>query len=983
MTSSKIDDTRQDLSERNKPLRDDVRLLGYLLGDTIKRLEGEEVLKRVEEFRHICKTLHSLKDSEDVDQREGVKAELTSLIASLDLETANKVIKAFLCYFDLINIAEQNHRLRRRAIMEWNSADSIQPDSLTELFIKLREYGVDDDDLLDALNHLDIEVVFTAHPTEITRRTILLKQLEMAHYLFEKDHPPLTREDSERVDEGLKSVVESLWLSDHIIYFKPSVMDEVRYGLYLFETVVIDAILSVHRHLDEKRLAMEMAAYAGSQTDRKPDSEADIQPNASFDTAGYTNAALERPVTYTTFGSWIGGDRDGNPFVTPDVTVDAIAHQRRVILKRYQKELETLFNQLSHSSNVAPAGPSLCQSITEDAAILPEIEARFGTRYKFEPYRLKLLFIREKLEHTLSGTDTGYDSPDSFLKDVILMRHSLAEAGSTLSTRNLDQLIRMIKIFGFHLAKLDLRQHSERHTAALDEVTKKLAIIDGGYAALSEQEKIEWLSGEMRSLRPLFPQELRFSEQTNETIETFRTMAQLQDQHGVLALDTYIVSMTRSASDLFCILLLAKEAGFLDEENYPSRTISIVPLFETIGDLRDAPRLLELLLSLPAYSKYLAKRGNLQEIMIGYSDSGKDGGIVTSNWELYKAQKKLVELADSKGVKLRLFHGRGGTIGRGGGPTHRAILAQPPGTVSGRIKITEQGEVISSKYSLHGIAVRNFERLACAVIESSITERDKREHGIDQPEWLATMEEISNSSFHAYRDLVFNTPDFLTFFQEATPINEIARLRLGSRPTRRTKGSTSIADLRAIPWVFAWTQSRFDLPGWYGLGSAIKEQCEKHGEQRLQFFSKLYREWPFFAGLVNKVETSLAISDMEIATYYAENLVRDKRVLNNVLTRIKNEHALTRKAVLDITGQSILLEKTEYLRRSIELRNPYVDPLSYLQVRFIRELREQSARDSKGDEPEAKPGLSATLDPILDTVLMAINGVAEGLQSTG
>ncbi len=964
--TSKVNDTAKDLSERNKPLRDDVRLLGFLLGDTIKRLEGEEVLNRVEEFRHMCKNMHTLKESDDHEERKRVKSQLTALIASLDLDTANKVIKAFLCYFDLINIAEQNHRLRRRALMEWNAADAIQPDSLNELFIKLEKQGVDEGSLLDALNHLDIEVVFTAHPTEITRRTILLKQLEMAHYLFEKDHPPLTREDSERVDEGLKSVVESLWLSDHIIYFKPSVLDEVRYGLYLFETVVIDAILSVHRHLDDKRFALEQ--QKGSE---------------NGGTALDTNTLIERPITYTTFGSWIGGDRDGNPFVTPDVTIDALAHQRRVILKRYLKELENLFNQLSHSSNVAPAGAELEESIALDCKALPEIELRFGTRYKFEPYRLKLLFIREKLENTLSGAPSGYPGPEQFLKDIVLMRHSLAESGSTLSTRSLDQLIRMIKIFGFHLAKLDIRQHSERHTAALDEVTKKLAIIDGGYAALDEDAKLKWLSSEMKSLRPLFPQPLRFSEQTNETIETFRTMAQLQDEHGVLALDTYIVSMTRSASDLFCILLLAKEAGFLDSENYPDRTISIVPLFETIGDLRDAPRLLELLLSLPAYSQYLAKRGNLQEIMIGYSDSGKDGGIVTSNWELYKAQKKLVELADSKGVKLRLFHGRGGTIGRGGGPTHRAILAQPPGTVSGRIKITEQGEVISSKYSLHGIAVRNFERLACAVIESSITEQDKREHGIDQPEWLEIMEEISGSSFAAYRDLVFNTPDFLTFFQEATPINEIARLRLGSRPTRRTKGSTSIADLRAIPWVFAWTQSRFDLPGWYGLGSAIDEQCRKYGQERLKVFSQLYRDWPFFAGLVNKVQTSLAISDMEIATYYAENLVRDKKVLDTVLTRIKDEHALTRKAILAITGQSILLEKTEYLRRSIELRNPYVDPLSYLQVRFIRELREKSEREGKPEEQEAKPGLSATLDPILDTVLMAINGVAEGLQSTG
>lgn len=958
--TSRPEDMSKDLSERSKPLRDDIRMLGFLLGDTIKRLEGDEVLSKVEDFRRICKSMHQLKLGGDALALDQLRAELSTLISSLDMDAGNKIIKAFLCYFDLINIAEQNHRLRRRAIIEWDSPNSIQPDSLNDLFSRFQERGIDEKSLLETLHNLDIEVVFTAHPTEITRRTILLKQLEMAEYLHNRDHPPLTNEDRERIEEGLKSVVESLWLSDHIIYFKPTVMDEVRYGLYLFETVVIDAILSVHRSIDDKRLKIE---------------------GKTIDTECDTN---NKDITYTTFGSWIGGDRDGNPYVTPEVTVDALTYQRRVIIQRYLKELESLFNQLSHSSNVVPPTPALVESLQRDAELLPQIQTRFSPRYGFEPYRLKLLFIREKLENTLNGRDHGYSDRKQLLQDIYVMKRSLCETGSALTTKSLDRLISMVKVFGFHLAKLDVRQHSERHTAALDEVTQKLGIIDGGYAKLSESEKIAWLAEEMKTKRPLFPQALRFGEQTNQTIETFRAMAALQDQHGAVALDTYIVSMTKSVSDLFSILLFAKEAGFLDTENYPDRTINVVPLFETIGDLRDAPRLMEELLCQPAYAEYIARRGNLQEIMIGYSDSGKDGGIVTSNWELYKAQKKLVELADSKGVKLRLFHGRGGTIGRGGGPTHRAILAQPPGTVSGRIKITEQGEVISSKYSLHGIAVRNFERLACAVIESSITESHKREQGIDKPEWLTAMDEISASSFDAYRDLVFNEPDFLTFFQEATPINEIARLRLGSRPTRRTKGSTSIADLRAIPWVFAWTQSRFLLPGWYGFGSAIHDQLERHGTVRLDFLSELYREWPFFAGLVSKVETALAISDMQIASYYAENLVHDPRVLEKILSRIKKEHALTQDAILKITGQKILLEKTEYLRRSIELRNPYVDPLSYLQVRFIKELRSKIKADAgKSEETEAQPGLSATLDPLLDTVLMAINGVAEGLQSTG
>ncbi len=559
------------------------------------------------------------------------------------------------------------------------------------------------------------------------------------------------------------------------------------------------------------------------------------------------------------------------------------------------------------------------------------------------------------------------------------IKRSLELAGTKLSTAKIDRFIFTINIFGFHLAKLDIRQNSERHRSALSEVTRQLAIGDEDYGAISESERLAWLQNELDGRRPLFPAVLRFDAETNETIETFRTMARLQDQYGKRALDTYIVSMTRSASDLLSILLFAKESG-LYSQDYPHRSISIVPLFETIGDLREAPRIFEALLAMPVYRKYLETRDHLQEIMIGYSDSGNDGGIVTSNWELYKAQKKLVELADSLGVRLRLFHGRGGTIGRGGGPTHRAILAQPPGTVSGRIKLTEQGEVISSKYSLHGIAVRNFERLACAVIESSVTEEHKRQEGIDEPQWIEAMEEISSTAYAVYRGLVYEDPDFVDFFNQATPIKEIAQLRLGSRPTRRTKGSTSISDLRAIPWVFAWTQSRFLLPGWYGLGSAIELYLERHGQSGLQFLRMLFKRWPFFTGLIKKVETTLAISDMNIARYYADNLVADKDMRERVMSRIEQEHARTCDAVLKITGQAVLLEKTEYLRRSIELRNPYVDPLSYLQVRFIKEWRLQKSNEIARTDASENPDL---LDPLLDTVLMSINGIAEGLQSTG
>lgn len=932
-------------------------MLGFMLGDTIKRLEGEETLAIVEDFRRICKGLHS----DDGEGKTALKKELSELIARLDLETAGKVIRAFLCYFDLINIAEQNHRLRRRAEIEWSQKDAAQPESLEALFKRVKETGASDERLFEILTSLDIQTVFTAHPTEITRRTVLLKQLEMAGYLFRKDHPPLTAKERQEIDIGLKGVVESLWLTDHIIYFKPAVMDEVRYGLYLFDTVVIDAIMSVHQQLESK--CDELAEKLSMQ----------VPPE----------------ITFTTFGSWIGGDRDGNPFVTTDVTIEALSYQRKVILRRYLKELEELFNQLSHSNNILELSKELTESVEEDAPKFPEIASRFSVRYRFEPFRMKLLFIQEKLRRALdqdidprgdgkTSEKEGYGSPEDFLKELRLIRKALVRAGCSKSIGRVERLIDMVHIFGFHLAKLDIRQHSARHTAALDEVTRKLDIIAGGYASLSEDERFEFLDREIRSKRPLFPASLTFSDETNETIEIVRTMAALEDIYGTVALDTYIVSMTTSASDLLLVLLMAKESGLHDPVDYPERTVSIVPLFETIDDLRDAPELFAKLLDSPAYSEYIKHRGNIQEIMIGYSDSGKDGGIVTSNWELYKAQKRLVELAESKGIKLRLFHGRGGTIGRGGGPTHRAILAQPPGTVSGRIKITEQGEVISSKYSLHGVAVRNFERLSAAVIESSLTEPAKKKAGIDRPEWIELMEEISADAMTAYRALVFEDADFLEFFHAATPINEISRLRLGSRPARRNAASKSISDLRAIPWVFAWTQSRFLLPGWYGIGAALKRQLDL-GDDKLKLMQELYGKWPFFSGLISRAETALSIADMQIAAYYAEQLCDNQKVRERILSIIQDEYNLAKHAVLAITDQQFLLARTEYLKRSIDLRNPYVDPLSYLQVHFIKELRRQKTQTAQA----VLPGGSAEPDPLLDTVLMAINGVAEGLQSTG
>lgn len=950
------------LLERIKPLRDDVRMLGFILGDTIKRLEGEEVFSYVEQFRSLFKEMHRNKNGA-AELNAPSQKKLEELLSALDLDTAIKVIKAFLTYFDIINIAEQNHRLRRRAQHDSSGERKYEKDSLSQFFgdTKLKS-----EQLLDVLNNLDIEIVFTAHPTELTRRTVMLKQLELAKLLYKRDHPPLSKNEAATIEAGLRSVVESLWLTDHVIYFKPSVNDEVRYGVYHFDHVIIDAVIDVHQALEDECLKLEETLGQS------------IEPNETNGKAGRN---------FITFGSWIGGDRDGNPFVTKDVTLQTLDYQRTVILNRYLKELEGLFNELSQSANWTEKSEALTRSLEQDTLALPAVTEKYAHRYAREPYRLKLLYIQAKLRNTRDhNLEAGqsYARAEQFKAELLEIKDSLFDAGCRDSLRNLSRLIATVDIFGFHLAKLDIRQHSSRHRDALDEITKSQGVVEKGYKALTEDEKMKWLTSELSSKRPLIPGDLHFSEPTNETIDVFRTMAQGQDLYGSRALDTYIVSMTEYSSDLLSILLLAKEAGIWASEHHPHRKVSIVPLFETIEDLRRAPQMFQELLDNPIYKSYLAELGNLQEIMIGYSDSGKNGGIVAANWELYKVQKKLVAIAQVNHIELRLFHGRGGSIGRGGGPTHQAILAQPPGTVAGRIKLTEQGEVISSKYALHDIAVRNFDQLAAAVLQATATQpasqtatQEEAEKQVDSEpvHWWNFMEKLSTTSFKAYRSLVYEDPQFVEFFGQSTPIGELSKLQMGSRPTRRTAGSGSIDDLRAIPWVFAWTQSRYMLPAWYGFGSAF-QACTEADSETLAMAQEMYAQWPFFKGLVRKLENALAVADMDIAAYYSANLV-DKALQEKFFKRILAEYECTKKFVLAISKHEVLLEEVPYLKHSIAIRNPYVDPLSYLQVRLIAQLRKRISQETGESTATVRD------DKLLETVLMTVNGVAEGLQNTG
>ncbi len=990
MTKS-LSQSKIDSEKRLQPLRDDVRELGEILGKTIRQFEGEEIFDYVERFRKSCRALHA---GEITDIRP-----LLDFAERLDLEQSVKIIKSFVTYFDLINIAEQNHRLRRRAINENRQPRVVPADSLQAAVDHLKTSGVGNSQIFKVLSQLDIEVVFTAHPTEITRRTVLLKQLEIARYLYRQDHPPLGLREKKLIDKAIAGVVESLWLTDHIIHFKPDVMDEVRYGLYHFDHVVIDAVLDVHQELCA--LTSQLApALDNSCSDKTSDKTTDkLIANTDSVDAGLDSAIVQQR-RFITFGSWIGGDRDGNPYVQPSVTIATLEYQRNLIIGRYLRDLESLFNDLSQSETWVPLDPKLRKSNESDALILPAIASKIKGRYDREPYRQQLFYIQAKLRNSLTSSMTSrpvtqgtekdlrrrdyYETASELRSDLLLLHQALKRFGCLASLNGLERTIATVDIFGFHLAKLDIRQHSSRHAAALQEVTEELGIIPGGYLSLNEAEKCQWLAGEIVNRRPLFPRDLNFSAPTNETIDVFRTIAASQKRFGIEALDTYIVSMTRQPSDLLSLLVFAKECNLLRLGPGNKSSLNLVPLFETIDDLRNAASIFEQLLKEKIYSQYLRSRGDLQEIMIGYSDSGKNGGIVTSNWELYKAQKDLVRIAESAGITLRLFHGRGGAIGRGGGPTHRAIRAQPPGTVAGRIKLTEQGEVISSKYALHEIAVRNFERLAAAVIESTITGEVASEQK-EKQSWLRLMEEISTVSLQQYRDLVYGDPDFVDFFHQTTPINEIAQLKLGSRPTSRKIDSRSIDDLRAIPWVFAWTQSRYMLPAWYGFGQGIQE-CISRDSGNLLIMQEMYNNWPFFRGLVSKIETALAVADMNIAAFYAESLV-EGRLREKYFPKIKQEYERAENAVLQIACCEKLLDSTQFLQQSIALRNPYVDPLSLLQVKLLKKLRDR--RHDGGLEIKLSgtdsPGSARQLneDPLLEAALMTINGVAIGLQNTG
>ncbi len=906
-----------------------IHLLGDMLGETIVEQEGRAIFDLEEEVRSLAKAWRS--------GDETAAAQIQVLMSALvdDLPRLQAVLKAFTTYFQLVNLAEEEQRtqiLRDRAQQAQSTGVPVR-ETVAEAVERLREEQISADELQRIFNEMVIMPVLTAHPTETKRQSILTNLRTIAATLHELNQPGLLPLEANELMDRLREDIALLWQSDETRDRPPTVLDEVRTGLYFFDATLFHLLPVLYDEL-ERALA---AAYPGETFQIPP---------------------------FLRYGSWIGGDRDGNPFVTLGVTEETLRTMKEEILRLYNFAVDDLYNHLIPAATRTAISPELMQSIAEDFKLVPENEVEVLERFRNEPYRQKLILMFRRLRATRAENERPWDDRvrnprayrrvEEFLADLRLIDASLrANRGERIAQGRLAHLIRAVEIFGFHLASLELRQHSGRHRTAVAEINARYGIF-ADYAALAEADKIRVLTGEIQNLRP-FTAQLHFSQETNETIGLFRLIRRAQQEVDSDAIQTYIISMTTAVSNVLEVLLLAKDAGLHGR-------IDIVPLFETVGDLQGAAEIMTALFANEAYRRHLTLRNQVQQIMIGYSDSNKDGGYLRANWMLFQAQRTLAQVCERAGVKLTLFHGRGGTLGRGGGPVNRAILSQPPESVRGRIKITEQGEVISSRYSGRVLARRHLEQLVSAVLLTS----GRRPHFPKEDVWAACMDDLSELAFTHYRALV-TRPQLIKYFHEATPIDHISALNIGSRPARR-KATQDISDLRAIPWVFAWTQSRVNLPSWYGVGSAV-EQWLAAGDQaaRMAQLQEMYTTWPFFRTVIDNVQMGLAKADIAIASLYAQ--LTDAATRDLIYADLAAEFDRSVRAVLEIAQAPELLEKEPVLRRSIKVRNPYVDPLNYIQVALLQRLA--AVEDG------------ATAQQLRAAVLLSVNGIAAGLQNTG
>ncbi len=917
------------------------------------------------------------------------------LIREMDLAEAISAARAFSLYFQLVNILEQ--RIEEDSYLESmssgsdlsskdNSLDPFAPSlasqtapaTFRELFERLRRLNVPPNQLENLLQEIDIRLVFTAHPTEIVRHTVRHKQRKVASLLQQLQSDNLISKSEKAILRlQLEEEIRLWWRTDELHQFKPTVLDEVDYALHYFQQVLFDAMPQLRRRIS--------TALDNSYPDVQIPQEA-----------------------FCTFGSWVGSDRDGNPSVTPEITWRTACYQRKLMLDRYISAVQDLRDQLSISMQWSQVSAPLLESLEMDRLRFPEVYEERAARYRLEPYRLKLSYTLERLkltqlrnqqlaeagwQNSLEKNDVKdssnnpiellhYGSIAEFRGDLELIKNSLVS--TDLTCEPLDTLLTQVHIFGFSLASLDIRQESTRHSDAIDELTRFIRL-PKSYGEMEEDEKVKWLIEELQTRRPLIPSSVVWSKNTSETISVFSVLNRLQEEFGSRICRTYVISMSHTVSDLLEVLLLAKEAGIVDPGSGNSDLL-VVPLFETVEDLQRAPEVMEQLFNFQIYRNLLPKTGEqlipLQELMLGYSDSNKDSGFLSSNWEIHQAQIALQNLSSKYDIALRLFHGRGGSVGRGGGPAYQAILAQPSGTLQGRIKITEQGEVLASKYSLPELALYNLETVTTAVLQNSLITNQ-----LDAtPIWNDLMGRLAARSREHYRALVHDNPDLVAFFQEVTPIEEISKLQISSRPARRKSGAKDLSSLRAIPWVFGWTQSRFLLPSWFGVGTALDYEVNSD-EQQIELLKRLHQRWPFFRMLISKVEMTLSKVDLELAKHYMTSLgsEKNKKPFNEIFNTISTEYNLTKSLILKITGKKRLLGGDPALQLSVDLRNRTIVPLGFLQVALLRRLRDQNRQPPISESTGIEGDISRTYSrsELLRGALLTINGIAAGMRNTG
>ncbi len=916
---------KKHILEPDEKLRSNIRQLGILLGEVLIEQEGLELFKKVENLRALTKELRAKED-------KSVSKKIRTIVGKFSLKESYNVIKAFSIYFILVNAADEvNNIIIQKKSYKYSPDEELG--FYDKAFLEIKKYHLSANSVEKILESIEIIPVFTAHPTEATRQTILKKVLNISQMLLDKELNYHTREEFELIQEKIKTEITLLWQSNEIRFHRITVQDEVMRGLFFFKRVFYNILPDFYKDL-------------------------------SYSFQKHLGYSHEFP-TILRFGSWIGGDRDGHPYVTEEITRQTFQIHKREIINLYLNELNNIYEELSTSAKIKGADKTFVNSIKYDEDKLNVSLADNKLREVSEIYRAKLYLIYRKLENTLNGKENCYKGADEFVNDLYLIKKSLDKNEGGLIVGNLIYpFILKVKTFGFHFVKLDIRQNSELIRNTISEIfVNENPFFD--LSKLSEEKKSEILTNEILNPRPLTNKFTYISETARKVINEFGLIRWANENISRGSAGDYIISNSAYVSDVLTALLLAKEAGLIKvaQGKIVSSLIDILPLFETIEDLRNCVGVMEQLYDNPAYKQNLLLHDNFQKIMLGYSDSNKDGGILTSNFELYKAQILLNKLSQKKKIKLVLFHGRGGSISRGGGPVNRSILAQPPGTIRGKLKITEQGEMISAKYLMFDNARKSLEIITSAVLLKTV--HSFKNINDEFQGYMDKFEILSNLAFEHYKELV-NHEYFIKYFRTVTPIDIIEKIEIGSRPPSR-KNKVDISSLRAIPWVFSWTQNRQTISGWYGFGYAIETALNK----KLISLSKLqemYKKWEFFRALIQNIEMVLTKTDMIIGTEYL-TLNKSKKA-EEIFEMISKEYNRSVKYLLKLTEEKNLLDHNQQLKRTLELRNPYLDPINFIQVRLIKQYRNKNISEKKKEE-------------LLNILRSSVNGIAAGIKNTG